>query len=137
MKFDRFLALLFSKRSIALILLILAAVSCLGACQLTLEDVLCLAFCGCLTPETCSKLLWACDCEANSGGESEEAGCDTSCVGDCYNSGFDCVWENFLKDCRPSEICSSCEGSGEEEDPSDCPSCDEYFLICTDAFLYS
>lgn len=137
MKLDRFLALLFSKRGIALILLAAFAFTCLAACELTCEDVFCLTFFGCLSFDTCRELLWACDCDcepASGGGEPGDS-CDKSCIGDCYNAGFGCVWDNCLEDCRPSTLCSSCEGDGEEENSASCPSCDEYFIICTDILL--
>lgn len=116
MRFDRFLAVLFSKRVIAVSLLCVLALLCLTACacELTFDDVLSLAFCGCLTHETCHKLLWACDCDSTACSDDGTTCRQSNCVGEGYNSCFDCVWEGGLKDCRPSTICNSCSGDADE-----------------------
>jgi len=133
-RFDRFLALLFSKKGIALILVIVIGAFCLSACQITFEDVLCLAFFGCVTPETCREMIWACDCGVcgGGGGDSSESACNTSCVGDAYNGCFGCVWEGGLKDCRPSKVCDSCSSDEEEYEPQ---SCDECMIGCLDGCI--
>ena len=114
MKLDRFLALLFSKRMIALLLLLVLAVSCLTACEQTIEDIFWLYFCGCLSPETCKDLVWACDCDSTACRDDGTTCRQGNCVGESYNSCFGCVWEGCLEDCRPSTICNSCEGEADE-----------------------
>ena len=114
MKFDRFLAMLFSKRMLAVLLLCILAFTCLTACELTFNDVLSLAFCGCLTHETCQKLLWACDCNSTACSDDGTTCRQSNCVGESYNGCFGCVWEGCLKDCRPSTICNSCSGDADE-----------------------
>jgi hypothetical protein len=101
------------------LLLAVIALSCLTACEddsceQVLEDVLCLYFCGCLSPETCSKAIWACDCNSTACRDDGTTCRQGNCVGETYNGCFDCVWEGGLKDCRPSTVCNSCKGDGEE-----------------------
>ncbi|MBQ8380469.1 MAG: hypothetical protein IJY18_01100 [Clostridia bacterium] len=137
MKFDRFLAALFSRKSIAVILLVVIAVFCLTACSFTWEDVFCFALTGCVTADTCSDMIWACgDCSKCSFGFE---GCEInvgSCVGDSYNSCFGCVWEGGLKDCRPSTICSKCESNEEDLEYESAPkTCDDCVLDCLDCIV--
>ena len=119
MKLDKFLAALFSKKVVAVILLVAVALFCLTACSLTFEDVLCLAFCGCVSFDTCREMIWACncgDCSPASGDAGEPVGCNGSCIGDPYNACFGCVWDGGLKDCRPSTICAACDKEEQEDD---------------------
>ena len=116
MKFDRFLAVLFSKRMLAVLLLCILAFSCLTACELTLEDVFCLYFCACLSPEGCRKLIWACDCNSTACRDDGTTCRQSNCVGKGYNGCFGCVWEACLEDCRPSTLCNSCSCEGDEYD---------------------
>ena len=118
MKLDRFLAELFSKRTLVLLLVIVIALSCLTACQLTCEDILCLAMCGCLSLDTCHDMMMKCDCSCDgtmTDFEGERVDCNRSnCIGESYNGCFNCIWEGGLKDCRPSKVCDSCSGDNEE-----------------------
>lgn len=114
MKLDRFLAILFSKRVIALLLLITLAVFCLTACEQTIEDILCLYFCGCVSFDTCRDIMWACDCNSTACRDDGTTCRQGNCVGEGYNGCFGCVWEGGLKDCRPSTVCNSCGGDAEE-----------------------
>ena len=137
MRFDKFLALLFSKRSVALILVIVIGAFCLSACSLTLEDVLCLTFCGCVSFDTCREMIWSCgDCSfCNADGGDDDGACDNgSCVGDAYNGCFGCVWEGGPKDCRPSKVCDSC-ASDEDDSEYEPKSCDECTLDCLDGCI--
>lgn len=128
MKFDRFLAALFSRKSLILILIIVISVSAMTSCQLTCDDVISIAIFGCPSFDTCRAIIWEC---------GECADCGDSCVGNCigegYNSMFGCVWESGLKDCRPSKICDSC-GSDEEDyyESSTVPACDSITPDCID-----
>lgn len=116
MKFDKFLAALFSRKTVAIILLVVIMALCLTACELTFEDVLCFALFGCVSFDTCREMIWACgDCVSCNDVEFLGVTCPScgSCVGDAYNQGFNCVWESFLKDCRPSQLCNRCSGDAE------------------------
>ena len=84
MKLDRFLALLFSKRMIALLLLLVLAVSCLTACEQTIEDILCLYFCGCVSFDTCREMIWACDCDSTACRDDGTTCRQGNCVGESY-----------------------------------------------------
>ena len=139
MRFDRFLSALFSRKTLIMILVVLIAMSCLTACDITLEDVFCLAFCGCLSLGTCQKLLQNCDCSCDGGyrnPDGEYVDCERSnCIGEAYNGCFGCIWEGGLKNCKPSDACDSCEGEAEDEYDGD-TSCDGCMIGCIDSCLY-
>ena len=138
MRFDRFLALLFSKKAVALILITVIAVFCLSACQLTLEDVFCLTFFGCVSFDTCREMIWSCgDCSfCNADGGDDDGACDNgSCIGNAYNGCFGCIWDGGLKDCRPSKACDSCEGNGSADDCSAPTSFEDCMLDCLDSCI--
>ena len=129
MKFDRFLAVLFSRRTVVLLLLVIVMAFTLTSCSITFEDVLCLTVCGCFSFETCQKIIWSCDCDNCRWGFIDCGGW----TGDAYNSCFSCVWEGGLKDCRPSRVCESCEGNDDEEDYEyNSPSCDQISIDLMD-----
>ncbi len=134
MKFDKFLAALFSRKAIIVILLVVLAAFCLTACQLTCEDVFCLTFFGCVSFDTCRDMIWSCgDCSSCGGGGSsgDGGGCAGNCIGDAYNEAFGCFWDCTLKDCRPSDACSKCEG--DDTDESAPRTCDECTIDCLDS----
>ena len=140
MKLDRILAALFSKRTLALILLLSLAVLSLTAC--TLEDVFCLFFCGVPSLATCREMIQNCNCGCGECGyrspDGEYVDCTRSnCIGEAYNGCFGCVWEGGLKDCRPSQLCDGCRGSEDDEyDYGGSVSCDDCMLDCIDSCLY-
>ena len=143
MKLDRFLAVLFSKRTLAFILALTLALGCLTACELTLEDVFCLAFCGCLSLGTCRDLIMKCNCECGNCGyedfEGEYVDCSRSnCIGEAYNGCFGCIWDGGLKDCRPSAACDKCSSDEDDYDYeySAPTSCDDCVLDCMEACIY-
>ena len=134
MKFDKFLAVLFSKKAVAVLLLVVLSVFCMTACQLTCEDIFCLTFFGCLSLSTCREMIMDCNCDCSpaSGDAGDPSpGCNGSCVGDAYNGCFGGVWDACIKDCRPSTVCNSCEGSEEDEDYAP-ESCDDCMIDCID-----
>ena len=57
MKFDKFLAKLFSRRVLLSIISIILLVLFLSSCMLTAEDCLMCMFCGCFTPETTCAII--------------------------------------------------------------------------------
>ena len=118
MKLDKFLAALFSKKTLILILVITLAVFSLSACTFTLEDVFCLFFCGVPSLSTCREWVMNCDCDCTDGTistpDGERVDCNRSnCIGESYNGCFGCIWEAGLKDCSPSKMCAACS-DGEE-----------------------
>ena len=134
MKFDKFLAMLFSKKAVAVLLLVVLSVFCLTACRLTCEDIFCLTFFGCLSFDTCREMIWACDCDCDDdigGGGSSDSNESSNCVADSYNGCFGCIWDGGLKDCRPSTVCNSCDGSEEDEEYAP-DSCDDCMIDCID-----
>ncbi len=136
MKFDRFLAALFSRKAIVIILLVVMTATFLTACELTFEDVLCLTFCGCVSLDTCREMIMSATCgDCSFGFEGCMIECD-SCggqVGDAYNGCFGCIWEAGLKNCNPSALCSKCEADENEDYVSSAPAtCDECMIDCLD-----
>jgi hypothetical protein len=119
-KLDKFLARLFSKRVLIFVLL-LAFILCTTACQFTMNDVLCLVFCGCLSPGTignCIKENGFCGCRyfcEGDGSGGENPSCAAQCIDCTYGRVCDCILGEITQpQCAPSRICDSC-GCGEEE----------------------
>lgn len=138
MKFDRFLAVLFSRRTVALVLLVLVSIFCLSSCTLTCEDAVYLTACGCVSYDTCNKMIWSCgDCDSCEQ-TCEENGINCYLPGEACNDAFGCVWRSGLEDCRPSKICDSC-GASDEEDEYEYESegFDGCMLDCIDKILYN
>ena len=128
---DKILAVLFSRKGIAIMLLVVMAALCFCSCAFRIEDVFYLAFCGCLSPATCRELIQSCSCGECGGCEKtcESNGINCYCAGDACNDLFGCVWQGGLKDCRPSTVCDSC-GSGHSE--GEYSSCDDTAPSCID-----
>lgn len=119
MKFDRFLAKLFSRAGIFVLLLLLVfSLFCMGACN-DCDVFLCL-FCGCVTPETCFEACdCACDCSLNCASES----C-VSCVEGTSEmaEGCACVDVSCLSECFTDE-----EGNPIDCEDVGCPECQSCF----------
>jgi predicted small secreted protein len=137
LKFDRFLAVLFSRKTVVLILAVVLAAFCLTSCELTFDDVVCFALTGCVTPETCTKMIWACGDCGSWEQTCEENGINCYCAGDACNDAFGCVWRSGLEDCRPSKICDSCGSKEEDEYEYESDGCDCSVLDIIDAILYN
>ena len=60
MKFDRFLAKLFSKKVMVCVLVLLILAMLMSSCRFTEEDCMMCFFCGIVSPETCFS--WCNDC---------------------------------------------------------------------------
>lgn len=123
MKFDRFLAKLFSKKVMVCVLVLLILAMLMSSCRFTEEDCwYCFCF-GCLSPKTCyncgmdyldcraeecSCLFWFCtgwvDCDSCRSAEGA-ARLDESCVGQTTVHIFDCINE-YCEDC---EACQECD----------------------------
>ena len=123
MKFDRFLAKLFSRTTaIAVLIALLLLTPILSSCVCTETDCLLCVFCGCITPDTACTICdntcnfttdCACDCfsscsdQVQSGGNTENPS----------SFGCDCV-----KDCMTDE-----EGNPIDCGDVGCPECQKYF----------
>lgn len=128
MKFDKFLAKLFSKKVIVFMVAVIITVMMLTSCLCKPEDVVLCYFCGCVTPETaCNICNYSCDCTGN-------------CIVDCSDGYRGCVWgvHDALCGamCGPSEEAAlSCIRdcfTDDEGNPIDCgdvgcPECQKYF----------
>lgn len=88
MKFDRFLAKLFSKKFMIPFAAVLLLVLLLSSCRFTADDWFLCVFCGCVTPDTCFS-------------------CGDDCL-DCTDKAcFDCLW--FCTGCIDYDTCHSPE----------------------------
>ncbi len=114
MKFDRFLNLIFGKLGIIILAVALLLIPVMTtACSL--EDALCLTFCGCLSPSTCRELILDCSTPdascGSSSGSADESGSsctDISCYEGCgaYSCTVDCVSDSCSND--PKYQCYEC-----------------------------
>lgn len=123
MKFDRFLAKLFSKKVMVCVLVLLILAMLMSSCRFTEEDCwYCICF-GCLSPSTCLECgdecfdcadkacidcFWFCtgwvNCDSCHSAENA-ARLDESCVGQTTVHIFDCINE-YCEDC---EACQECD----------------------------
>ena len=124
MKFDKFLAKLFSRRVLLSIISIILLVLFLSSCMLTAEDCLMCMFCGCFTPETTCAIN---ECITN---------CICDCICDCayFTTGgcAECVYKNV--NCKKTPLCDcvvECmtddEGNPIDCEDVGCPECQKYF----------
>ena len=122
MKFDRFLAKLFSKRIMIPLIAMLLLALILSSCRFTEEDCMMCFFCGIVTPETCFSWCFDClDCSdkicadcleecfgCENVGQCHNIECaaklDESCIGQTTVHIFDCINE-YCEDC---EACQEC-----------------------------
>ena len=135
-----------------MLLVLTLTVFSLTACQLTIEDLISLYFCGIPTLSTCREWIMGCDCTCGDSHittpDGERIDCNRSnCLGEAYNGCFGCIWEGGLKDCSPSKLCDSCSGSDVDDGYGDdyygegvscdgSESCDDCLLDCIDACIY-
>ena len=125
MKFDKFLAKLFSKGSMAILGVIVSVSMMLSSCICTEDDVILCLFCGCITPDTACNI---CDNVCNS-----VNGCMCDCAEDCSDSYWDSVDNSAIG--KGASCFSGCLAdcfTNEEGDPIDCedvgcPECQKYF----------
>lgn len=117
MKFDRFLAKLFSRTMVITLIITLVLVLLLSSCVCTEEDCLLCFFCGCITPETtCNICDWVNNCLCN---------CACTCAENLPSGGANtdnCFILGCMRDCLTDE-------NGDPVDCEDvgCPECQKYF----------
>lgn len=132
MNFDKFLELLFGKKTLTAACILALCLFCLAAC--TPEDAISCMFCGvptCKTMEDCSNSIAS--CQSNCKEQINQAICDATCNGLlCYT---ECAEDNcYNTDCSsPAECMAGCmkgcfvDENGKETDcgaaGGDCDDC--------------
>lgn len=118
MKFDKFLAKLFSRTMLIIMIATVLLALLLSSCVCTEEDCLLCFFCGCLTPETTCNIIT----------------CTNDCICDCT---WGCADASMLYHYISCTSCNACDCvrdcmTDENGDPIDCgdvgcPECQKYF----------